>query len=52
MEFSLQAKVAGEEEYQPLVDLDGLPCSPDKPDYSQLVNGDRLERESWGFESH
>jgi len=50
--FDVQAEVKGGGEYQPLIDVDGLPCWPSTPDYSQLVNGARLEREHWKFESH
>ena len=42
----------GGREYQPLVDVRGLPCWPAAPDYRQLVDGERLEREGWQFESH
>ena len=52
LEFDLQAKVKGKAEYQPLVSVDGLPCWPSRPDYSQLVDGVRLERERANFESH
>jgi len=51
LEFDLQAKVS-RGEYQPLFDLDGLPCWPSKPDYSQLNDGARLEDEGRDFESH
>lgn len=52
LEFDVQARVAGGGEYQPLVDVRGLPCWPAAPDYGQLVEGERIERESWAFESH
>jgi uncharacterized protein with NAD-binding domain and iron-sulfur cluster len=54
IEFAVQARVRGAEtgvEYQPLVDIRGLPCWPDRPDFSQLEDGERLEREGWSFES-
>src|SRR5262249_53910383 len=35
LEFDLQAEVVGGKEYDPLIDVDGLPCWPAKPDYSQ-----------------
>jgi uncharacterized protein with NAD-binding domain and iron-sulfur cluster len=38
-------------EYRPLFDLDGLPCWPSTPDYSQLYNGPELEKEGQDFES-
>lgn len=52
LEFDVQASVEGGGEYQPLVDVRGLPCWPAKPDYRQLVDGERLRREGWKFESH
>jgi uncharacterized protein with NAD-binding domain and iron-sulfur cluster len=52
LKFDVQAEVTGDQEYQPLIDVDGLPCWPSKPDFSQLDGGDRLERENWQFESH
>ncbi len=50
--FDVQAKVAGGREYRPLVDVQGLPCWPSEPDWSQLVDGKRLRREARQFESH
>jgi len=52
LEFDVQAAIQGGGEYQPLVDVRGLPCWPAAPDYRQLVEGERLEREGWKFESH
>jgi uncharacterized protein with NAD-binding domain and iron-sulfur cluster len=52
LEFDLQAKVRSGKEYAPLIDVGGLPCWPSKPDWSQLVDGSKLEREHWDFESH
>jgi uncharacterized protein with NAD-binding domain and iron-sulfur cluster len=52
LEFHVQAEIEGGSEYRPLVDVRGLPCWPAKPDYRQLVDGDRLEREGWDFESY
>jgi uncharacterized protein with NAD-binding domain and iron-sulfur cluster len=52
LEFDVQAQVEGGGEYQPLVDVRGLPCWPAAPDFRQLVEGERLEREEWAFESH
>jgi len=51
LEFDVQAEIKDGAEYQPLVDIDGLPCWPAQPDYTQLVDGQRLERERWAFES-
>ena len=52
LQFDVQAHIAGGGEYQPLVDIKGLPCWPAQPDHSQLVDGDRLRQEGWAFESH
>ena len=38
-------------EYQPLVDIKGVPCWPSAPDFSQLVDGARMQQEGWRFES-
>lgn len=51
LEFDVQAMIADGGEYEPLIDMDGLPCWPSRPDYSQLAEGERLEREGWAFES-
>jgi uncharacterized protein with NAD-binding domain and iron-sulfur cluster len=48
--FDVQAQVHGGA-YEPLVDVDGLPCWPSAPDWAQLVDGERLERERVAFES-
>jgi uncharacterized protein with NAD-binding domain and iron-sulfur cluster len=52
LEFDVQAEIQGGGEYQPLVDINGVPCWPSMPDFSQLTDGRRLEREGWRFESH
>jgi uncharacterized protein with NAD-binding domain and iron-sulfur cluster len=52
LDFDVQAKVANGREYRPLIDVAGLPCWPSEPDWSQLVDGARLEAERWDFESH
>lgn len=51
LEFDVQAYVR-EGSYRPLVDVDGLPCWPSEPDWSQLVDGERQRAEGWRFESH
>jgi uncharacterized protein with NAD-binding domain and iron-sulfur cluster len=51
LEFDLQSKIAGGGEYQPLVDVNGLPCWPSQPDYAQLADGGRLKREGRAFEA-
>jgi uncharacterized protein with NAD-binding domain and iron-sulfur cluster len=50
LEFDVQVEVK-EGEYQPLVDVQGLPCWPAAPDYGQLVDGPRLAQEGHDFES-
>lgn len=52
LEFAVQAKVRSGAEYQPLVDVHGVPSWPAAPDFSQLVNGARMQREGRDFESH
>ncbi len=52
LEFDVQAKVRSGKEYLPLIDVGGLPCWPSKPDCSQFVDGNKIEREHWDFESH
>jgi uncharacterized protein with NAD-binding domain and iron-sulfur cluster len=49
LEFAVQAEVK-HDDYQPLVDVDGLPCWPSAPDFSQIIDGDRLGARR--FESH
>jgi uncharacterized protein with NAD-binding domain and iron-sulfur cluster len=52
LEFDVQANIKGAEEYQPLVNIRGLPCWPSQPDFDQLVDGERWAREGRDFESH
>jgi len=52
LDFDVQADVRGGGEYQPLVDVRGLPCWPSRPDFKQLVDGERMARDGWEFESH
>jgi uncharacterized protein with NAD-binding domain and iron-sulfur cluster len=49
--FDVQAEIRGGGEYQPLVDIRGLPCWPAAPDYGQLVDGNKFFQEVWQFES-
>jgi uncharacterized protein with NAD-binding domain and iron-sulfur cluster len=51
LEIDVQAEVADGGEYRPLVNVRGLPCWPSAPDWSQLVDGDRLAREGADLES-
>lgn len=48
--FDVQAEVL-EGEYQPLVDVKGLPCWPAEPDFAQLQHGRKLRDEGRQFES-
>jgi uncharacterized protein with NAD-binding domain and iron-sulfur cluster len=50
LDFDVQAEVRGQVEYQPLVDIHGLPCWPSRPDYRQLLDGERLEAQGVDFE--
>lgn len=52
LEFDVQAETVGGLEYEPLFDVHGVPCWPSQPDFSQLVGGQRFERERRDFESH
>ena len=52
LEFDVQARIRGQREYWPLVNVRGLPCWPSQPDYRQLLNGSRMRREGVDFESH
>ena len=51
LEFDVQAHVKGGGEYEPLVDVHGVPSWPAAPDYSQLVDGRVLETEARSFEA-
>jgi uncharacterized protein with NAD-binding domain and iron-sulfur cluster len=52
LELDVQAEIRNQGEYAPLVDVRGLPCWPSEPQWNQLVDGARLKREKWRFESH
>jgi uncharacterized protein with NAD-binding domain and iron-sulfur cluster len=52
LEFDVQAETVGGLEYEPLIEVHGLPCWPSRPDFRQLVGGQRLAREGRDFESH
>ena len=52
LEFDVQARVAGGAPYAPLVDVGGLPCWPSAPDWTQLDDGEQLQREGRRFECH
>ena len=42
LELSVQARVRGGREYEPLIDVAGLPCWPAAPRFEQLVEGEAL----------
>ena len=46
-----QAELAHRGEYEPLVDVDGLPCWPSRPRWDQLVDGDWFRTERADFEA-
>jgi uncharacterized protein with NAD-binding domain and iron-sulfur cluster len=51
LEFDVQARTASRSPYEPLIDVDGLPCWPNQPLWAQLQDGSRLEHEGRDFES-
>lgn len=51
LDFEVQAVTRSRREYQPLVDVGGVPCWPSVPDYSQLATGERLKKEARDLES-
>jgi len=50
IELAVQARTRQGREYQPLVDVRGLPCWPATPDYAQLQDGGRIRDEGWDLE--
>jgi uncharacterized protein with NAD-binding domain and iron-sulfur cluster len=51
LQFDVQARIAGSGEYQPLIDVHGVPSWPAAPDYDQLTNGRVLANEERSFEA-
>jgi uncharacterized protein with NAD-binding domain and iron-sulfur cluster len=52
IELRKQVKLAeGVQSYQPLYPVNGLPCWPSAPDYTQIENGHELERSGINLES-
>lgn len=51
LEFNVQAGMVRGDEYQPLIDVKGLPCWPSQPMWDQLEDGARLRDEGVNFES-
>ncbi len=52
LEFDVQARTWEERAYEPLSTVAGMPVWGSRPDYAQLVDGDRFRYEEWDFESH
>ncbi|MEM7472974.1 MAG: FAD-dependent oxidoreductase [Pseudomonadota bacterium] len=50
LDFTVQAKIKGGGEYDPLVDVKGLECWPSLPVYDRLTNGARLKKRKWNPE--
>ncbi len=42
LRFEVQARVRGKDEYEPLVDVGGVPCWPAAPCYEQLADAEHL----------
>ena len=51
LEFAVQARTVAGAEYEPLIDVHGLPCFPSEPDWDQLEDGARLRDEGRLFET-
>ncbi len=51
LEFDVQASTVDGREYEPLIDVRGLPCWPALPHYEQLVDGDRHRAQQRSFEA-
>jgi uncharacterized protein with NAD-binding domain and iron-sulfur cluster len=51
IKMAVQAHLNGEAEYQPLVEVKGLPCWPDRPHFEQLVEGDTIKAGRFDLES-
>lgn len=52
LDFDVQAEIHDHRDYAPLISVGDRPCWPSQPDFSQLVDGDRLRLEQRDFESH
>jgi uncharacterized protein with NAD-binding domain and iron-sulfur cluster len=51
LEFDVQALVVDKREYQPLINVNGVPSWPSQPDYVQLAGGSDLALQKRDFES-
>jgi len=52
LDFDVQALTRDGAEYQPLIDVRGLPCWPAQPNFAQLAGGAQMRTEGRDFESH
>jgi uncharacterized protein with NAD-binding domain and iron-sulfur cluster len=50
LEFEVQARTESGAAYEPLVEVNALPCWPNQPLWDQLRHGRRLEQEAGNFE--
>ncbi|MFZ0678989.1 NAD(P)-binding protein [Candidatus Binatus sp.] len=50
--FDVQAVVKHGQEYDPLIEVRGLPCWPSNAQYEQLIDGEQLKAQKRDFESH
>lgn len=51
IEMTQQATTKDGKPYEPLVDVNDLPCWPSEPDYDQLTNGVALQKSDWNPET-
>jgi uncharacterized protein with NAD-binding domain and iron-sulfur cluster len=51
IEMAVQATIKNDAVYEPLIDVKGLPCWPDRPLYTQLVEGEAIESGKFDLES-
>ncbi|HET9211534.1 MAG TPA: FAD-dependent oxidoreductase [Thermoanaerobaculia bacterium] len=51
LELAVQAATVESRPYEPLIDVEGLPCWPARPLYGQLADGGQLAAEGWNPES-
>lgn len=52
LDFDVQAEIRGGVPYQPLIEVQGIPCWSSTADYAQLESGEKLKADGWEFESH
>lgn len=51
LEFDVQAQVHGGKDYDPIVTVNGIESWPSQPDFTQLMQGERLRNSGVEFES-